>query len=233
MPQIEAFLPKQPLVASIGGSVLFPNGVNKDFVHSLVDFTREQQIRYRPIVGIVGGGLRARHARDEATQLGIIDSFSLDNIGIAMTHLNAELITALFKSRKLNVVHAFPSSNIDPNMIYIYGGTEPGHTTDYVAVKAAQTIGEKAVINISAGAGLHPVHNGSIETEKIIPEITWNDYLTMFSKEHQPGANTLFDKPASSLAKELSMKVVLVGPDFDNIRRMMKGDEFKGTVLHP
>jgi uridylate kinase len=51
--------------------------------------------------------------------------------------------------------------------------------------------------------------------------------------EYESGQKIPFDKPSVLLAQQNNLTVVLVGQDFENLKRAMCGEEFEGTIIHP
>ena len=51
------------------------------------------------------------------------------------------------------------------------------------------------------------------------------------SAEWKPGLNTPFDPIASKKAQENNFKVIVIGNDLDNFRRVLDDKEFIGSVI--
>lgn len=236
MPQL-AEMSKQPpetVVFSVGGSALHPTEhFNVAFVKELMCFTLKLTQEGKITILVTGGGSVARDAQADAKQLGVYHQATLDQIGVYITSLNALWLERVFEANGIHT-HTLHSGDILHNgIIYMRGGSEPGHTTDFVAVSHAIEANQKILFNISTTPGLHPIIEGKMNEDEVIHSITWDHYLKNFSVDHVPGINTPFDKPGSLLAKEHGMTVVLLGPDFDNISRLLAGEEFIGTIIHP
>lgn len=236
MPRLEALFdhPLNTVVASVGGSVFRPKRIDVEFTHKLLNFFLEHTGDNKHVVAVIGGGGIARDAIADARALGVTHQPSLDQIGILVTQGNALLLAKICEAQGM-LVHLYEFGDLQQNgVVYLRGGTRPGHTTDYVAVELAAEANQCILLNISSTKGLHPKKSdGSLDTEHIIEHITANDYLNMFPDDHTPGVNIPFDREAMKLAKEKNMTVILVGPDFDNINRLLRGEPFEGTVIHP
>lgn len=222
------------VTASVGGGVLHPHEqFNVPFVRNLMDFTLKLTQEGKIVILVTGGGSAARVAQRNAKELGVEHQPSLDQLGVYITTLNALWLERVFEASGIHTHTLHRGDVLHDGIVYIRGGSEPGHTTDYVAIQHAIEAGQTIVLNISTAPGLHPMKDHKLIEDKVIPEITWEEYIEQFSVDHAPGVNTPFDKPASLLAKEHGITVVLVGPDFDNINRLLRGEPFEGTVIHP
>ena len=74
--------------------------------------------------------------------------------------------------------------------------------------------------------------DGSLDSSKIIGEMSLADYLEKFAVEHRPGVNTPFDAKAAELAMENNITVILVGNDVENLKKLVVGEDFVGTILN-
>ncbi len=236
MPQLEALSehPLNTMVASVGGSVFRPDRIDVDFTKNLIAFFREQTGIDKHVVAVIGGGGVARNAIEDAQTLGVTHQPSLDRIGILVTQENAHLLAKIIEANGM-FVHLYEPGDLQRHdVVYLRGGTDPGHTTDYVAVQLAIEANQCVLINISSTRGLYARRpDGSLDPDALIDHITANDYLKMFPHGHSPGVNIPFDCEAIKLAIENNMMVILVGPNFDNMNQLLRGERFVGTIIHP
>lgn len=235
MPKIE--LDTRVIVASLGGGVLYSSpGTLSDFAkNDLPDWLYQQRIIKRSVVAVVGGG---PEAREEQNQLLIerehVSRDQLDEIGIKVTWKNAmQLFDMLQIDYDLPVKrHSFGIPPLQ-GVIYLRGGTIPGHTTDLVALEMGLDLGQPVVLNISKETGLHPVQDSQMQTSTIIETITWDDLAKMAPEHHVPGSNFLVDPVAIQFGKNHKMTMALLGPDSKNITSCVNGKTFTGTLVHP
>lgn len=236
MPQLKELAehPMDIITASIGGSVFRPDRINVDFTHDLLTFLEEQTKDGKTILAVIGGGGVARNAIEDARALGVTHKPSLDRIGILVTRENALILAKIIEAETQNVpVHLYEFGDLTRNgIVYLRGGTQPGHTTDYVAVQLASETNQCILLNISSTKGLYEKNeDGTLDPERVIEHISWDEYLAMFPGDHAPGINIPFDREAAKLAQVHSIMVILVGPDFDNINHLLRGDGFTGTII--
>ena len=236
MPQLKELAqhPMDTITASIGGAVFRPDRINVGFTRDLLGFLHEQTQNDKTILAVIGGGGVARNAIEDARALGVTHQPSLDRIGILVTKENALLLAKIIEAHSMQF-HLYDFGDIlHKGVIYLRGGTEPGQTTDRVAVEAAIETKQCILLNISSIKGLYNRDEaGKLDPNQIIEHISWDEYLAMFPDDHTPGINIPFDREAAKLAQTNNMMVVLMGPDFDNINRFLDGKEFIGTIVHP
>lgn len=222
------------IAASIGGSVLRPDRINVDFTRNLLTFLREQTQFDKTILAVIGGGGVARNAIEDARALGVTHQPSLDRIGILVTQENALLLAKIIEAHDIQV-HLYEFGDmLRSGVVYLRGGTQPGHTTDYVAAQMTTEADQCVLLNISSTKGLYGKNpDGTLDPEHVIEHISWDEYLAMFPGDHAPGINIPFDREAAKLAHVNNIMVVLMGPDFTNINNFLRGDTFTGTIIHP
>ena len=147
MPQLEDLEqhPMDTITASIGGAVFRPDRINVDFTRDLLMFLREQTQNGKTILAVIGGGGVARDTIDDARTLGVTHQPSLDRIGILITQANALLLAKIIEAEADSIpVHLYEFGDIlRKGVVYLRGGTQPGHTTDYVAVQIAAEAKQK------------------------------------------------------------------------------------------
>lgn len=252
------------LVASIGGSelvqpitpwVLFwqgirmlggeqPNvsGLNLAFVGGLIELCKELSKKDYSLVMITGGGARARQRVRDLRARGVENAEQLDHAAIAITQANAVALRSLFESNHLEARffhETFRGRNnkkAKKGLIYVDGGSTPGHTTDFVTVEAALRVGADVLVNIGRTPGLYPfTKEGKPDTSWIVPSLRIKDYLRMFPSdvEHTPAESLPFDRPGAKLADRSGVTVILVGGNLNNLRRLTAGEPFIGTILTP
>ena len=126
----------QTIVLSIGGSVLFPEKIDIYFFNKLIKLLEKLSKKYK-IYLIVGGGKTARKYIKIGRRLGLNEK-ELDEIGIKLTRINAELLTNLLNDSNQKIPHSTDEAKKMSNNIIIMGGTTPGHSTDMVAAELAK-----------------------------------------------------------------------------------------------
>lgn len=233
MPQLPECYTNDKLPISIGGGLVFPEGLqglNRDFFKPFADFVREQLSSGKTIISIIGGGGRTRALQADAGFLGITDNQDLDEIGIRVTRQNAANVLTFLEKLKINAQEYNFDPDLKPGVIYIRGGTEPGRTTDYAAVQAAAAVGSCVVFNIGAQPGIFEFTEDGFNPDRLLSHISFEEYLR-HAQCHHPGINIPFSREAAELARDQDITVVMLGPDMDNFRKCLAGEEFSGTII--
>ncbi len=206
---------------------------NEEYVIKICAFLKKRIDDNQTIIAIVGGGKPARRSMEIAKRAGLFDQYALDNLGIAVTIQNAIKLKDSLTKNNINVQYYAPSLDLQSGAVYVGYGDRPFHTTDYVAVVAAHNAGLDIMLNISVAGVIHPMIGGKPDETETLEELSWSDYIAKIAHQHEAGLSSPLDLPAAEYAKEYGMTVVFVGPDIDNIKRCLKGDEFIGTIVHP
>jgi uridylate kinase, putative len=232
------FKKEPPIIISVGGSLIVPNGgVDTKFLSLFNRFIRKYVAQGKRFFLVAGGGKIARHYRDGAKEVvgGITDE-DLDWLAIHATRLNAHLLRTIFQ----DIAHPRIIENYNKKLyrwkepVVIGAGWKPGWSTDYDAVILARDYGGKVVINLSNTYWVYDKDPKKFKDAKPIEKITWEEMEKIVGDKWTPGLSAPFDPIATQLAKNLKLTVITTnGKDFRNLERLMDGDNFKGTVIMP
>ena len=161
------------VVVALGGSLLRPEVEERhNWLQSLVEVIVASVESGSKVALVVGGGAPAREGIELAKPF-IEDVAHLDRIGIAATRLNATIVREALSEGGLAVSRKIPESTAEAALelencdVVVMGGTEPGHTTDAVAIRLAiQSDAEKCVIatNVSRVYSQDPRDNPEAES---------------------------------------------------------------------
>ena len=227
-------------VLSVGGSIIAPDKVNSVF---LADFLAKirSYLTANPedkLIFVCGGGAPARvyqqAYREVVTDASEQDAGAQDWIGIKATHINAELVKAIFGKLCLDRVVTNPTAEdvSFSGRILVAGGWKPGFSTDTDAVYLAKRFGAKLVINLSNISKVYTDDPRKNPDAKPIDSISWADFRAMVGDEWVPGKNAPFDPIASRLAQEAGIKVICAdGRNTENTLAILNGEAFEGTVI--
>src|SRR5213079_923110 len=156
-----------------------------------------------------GGGRVARYYIETGRSVGIRER-SLDEFGIAVTRLNARLLSAALggrANREPATSYAAASKLAKRYPIVVMGGTRPGHTTDRVAASLARFVGAHRIVNATSVDGVY-----SADPKK------------------DPGARLVFDPVAARVvARDRTPLSVVHGRDLRALRAALLGEPFHGT----
>ena len=227
-------------VLSVGGSIIAPDKVNSAFLSAFLAKIRTY-LESNPqdkLIFVCGGGAPARvyqqAYREVISDAQSQDANAQDWIGIKATHINAELVKAIFGNYCLDSVVTNPTAEdvSFSGRILVAGGWKPGFSTDTDAVYLAKRFGAKLVINLSNIAKVYTDDPRKNPDAKPIDSISWADFRAMVGDEWVPGKNAPFYPIASKLAQEAGIRVICAdGRNTDNTLAILNGETFEGTVI--
>ncbi|MDO8598738.1 MAG: UMP kinase [bacterium] len=250
------------LVLSLGGSLLIPKEQGRpdaDFIARFADLVIRERTRWRKIIIVCGGGAVARlyidAARNVLERLGKLPPSDEKRwidaqhwIGIHATRLNAQLVKVVFEMFRSLHPHAYRLVLKDPDRvpmqaltgrqrIVLAAGSNPGWSTDYVAVRLAEVFKAETVVNLTNVDRVYD-RDPTLDGARALEEVSWEEYFRLFPRtEFRPGDNTPFDPVAAGYAADRKMRViVLKGSNLHNLGKFLDGgpsfaDKFRGTVI--
>ena len=228
------------IVVAIGGSLLRPEVEEKHvWLNDLIMIIRERVAAGDRLGLVIGGGAPAREGISLAKPL-IDDDYHLDKIGIAATRLNATIIREAFTEAGISVSGIIPTSVneaiqlLEERPVVVMGGTEPGHTTDAVAIRLAIAVNaSKCIIATNVGK----VFN---EDPRKNPNAKSFDFLThdqlqqiVGPAEHKgAGKSSVVDPIAVSEATKANLELNIIdGRKIERIKNTILGSNFDGTKI--
>lgn len=223
------------VVVSIGGSVLVPDfdsGRVREYaavVEDLVDAGHE-------VAAVVGGGPTARDYIEAARRLGA-NEIELDQLGIAVTRLNARLLIAALDDRAVSVPatdHETARSALRRGEIAVMGGTEVGHTTDAVATALAEYVEADLLVYATSVDGVYDADPDADADATKFRRITAEDLVELVAEMGiEAGSNAPVDLLAAKLLQRSGLRaVVLEGADPAAVAAAVDGDH-GGTDIRP
>ena len=226
-------------VISLGGSIIAPDTPDTVFLEkfkSLIGEFLEKDEKQRFIL-VAGGGGPARTWQKAyrdlcANAAGYINE-EADWIGIMATRLNAQLIKALMGEWCVQETVTDPT-RVEPliGRVLVGAGWKPGFSSDYDAVLLAERFKAESVINLSNIAQVHTEDPKKNPNAKPIDSISWQDFFQLAGDEWEPGKNVPFDPVASRHAAKIGLKVICAaGKDLENLKKILTGEPFTGTVI--
>lgn len=230
----------EQIVVSIGGSIFVPGDEDGiDHIRALAKMIGECASDERKIAVTVGGGGTARRYIDWGRAIGC-DEFTLDEVGIAITRVNAFLFIMALQGYDVapcvmedipEAAHTLQSHH----EIIVMGGTHPGHTTDAVAAMIAEKLRASRVVNATAVPGVFDSDPKKNPKARMFERMNYSEMLDLLMKhEHEAGANLPFDALGLKILKRSNIRLRIVdGKDLKNLKVAILGDMFKGTEVGP
>ncbi len=204
----------------------------KDICSLLKEITDNHDKR---LILIIGGGAPSRVYQQALREItgGECSGYGLDLIGIRATHLNAQLVKESLGDYCIDPLVTDPSKEIEFNgKILVGAGWKPGFSTDNIAVLLAEKLGAGQIINLSNIVKVYSDDPKKNPDAVPLDYISWDDYISMVGDEWTPGKNSPFDPVATKKARELNLQVITAeGRDLDNVKAILTGNTFSGTVM--
>ncbi len=226
------------VVVALGGSLLRPEVEERhNWLQSMVEVIGASVVSGSKVALVVGGGAPAREGIELAKPF-IQDVYHLDRIGIAATRLNATIVREALSEGGLSVSMGIPESIAEAVLelgkcdVVVMGGTEPGHTTDAVAIRLAiQSGAEKCVIATNV-ARVYSQDPGQYPEAEPFDELTLRELQEIVGPpEHaEAGRSQVVDPVGVDEAAQHGLAIdVLDGRDTQVIKRSLEGSDFEGT----
>ncbi|SMD30900.1 uridylate kinase [Picrophilus oshimae DSM 9789] len=221
------------VVISLGGSIISMEKLNLEFME---EFSRMLgNIKGYDGFGIVvGGGKLARTYISDLRKYNVNDNI-LDEIGINATRINALAMTTFLD----DVNSKIPTTvNDAAEMMHDYryvvmGGTEPGHTTDTVAMLFAERINADVMINGTSVDGVYTEDPRKNRNAKKIDRMNYDDAIKLsIDSSIGAGSNVFMDITSLSIAKRSGIKIFVInGLKIDEYINILYNGTCNGTII--
>lgn len=223
-------------IISLGGSLIVPDEIDTKFLKGFKKVIEQNLKRGKKFVFITGGGRTSRRYSEAAKELGELNHWDLDWLGIHATRLNAHLMRTLFRKHARSRIITNPYNKEElkngKHKIIIAAGYKPGFSTDFDAVILAKFYGIKSIVNLSNIDFVYDKDPKKFRSAKPIKQISWKDFRKLVGNKWDPGLNMPFDPVASKLAQKMGLKVVIMqGKNIKNLEKYLSGQKFKGTII--
>lgn len=225
---------KAPVVVSVGGSLLVPDGIDAEFVKKFRDLVLRKVAEGHSFYIVAGGGKLARRYRDAALAVNpSASSEDLDWVGIKATRANAELLKAAFGVAAIpEVIRDTTKRPKQRSPIYLAGGVRPGNSSDFAAVMAAKAVKASRLVNLSNIDHVYTADPRTNPEAKRIERISWREFRKLIPSEWDPGLSSPFDPVAAQEAEAMKLEVaVMNGAKLEEFEKYLDGRPFAGTVI--
>ena len=226
------------VIFSLGGSLIVPpSGIDTRFIKQFREFVELQVKGGYHFAIVCGGGSICRSYQQAAREIlnDDINPVALDWIGIYTIRLNAELIHAVFSDiayPKVVVDLDAATPGVEGRPVLVCGAEEPGHSSDYDAVRLAEIYGIKTIINLSNTDRMYTADPKLNPAAEPLDSLTWDKLVEIIGTEWRPGMSAPFDPVAAQLAKKLDLTVITCdGRDLKNLGAILDDQPFIGTTI--
>jgi uridylate kinase len=221
------------VVVALGGSIVYPDQIDtkflKDFKKFVAGFTK-RGVRF---MLVVGGGNICRVYQNAAAKVSKLEDEDKDWLGIHVTRTNAHLVRTIFRDVAHPVVidQRHKLKKLD-HPVTVGGGWHPGWSTDYVATVLAHDFGAKEVVVAGSPAYVYDKDPRKYKNAKPLPQLTWKSYRKLIPSKWVPGAHAPVDPIAAKFGDQEKVKAIVInGKDLKNFEALLKGKDFKGTII--
>ena len=223
------------VVVSVGGSVLVPN-LDSGRIAAYTDVLERLDDEGHDLAVVVGGGPAARDYIAAGRELGA-NEIELDQVGIAVTRLNARLLIAALNDRAAPVPpedYETARAALRRGDIPVMGGTEPGHTTDAVSTALAEYTDADVLIYATSASGVYDADPNEHPDATKYAEMSAADLVSLISDlEMDAGSNAPVDLLAAKLLDRAGLRAAVVdGTDPETVAAAVAGDH-DGTDILP
>ncbi|MBN2518825.1 MAG: UMP kinase [Candidatus Altiarchaeota archaeon] len=222
------------IVFALGGSILVPDEPDLEFMRKFAGFVKELSKKHR-IAIVVGGGRAARRRISEARKKGA-NEVECDYIGIEASRENARMFAEILGEMANREI---PGDFLEAKAIWdkgkgiVMGGTEPGHSTDAVAVILAEYLNADLVLKTTDVDGIYdkdPQKSKNAKMFKTLPLDKLQDMVAHLSQD--AGKYELIDMVGVKILQRSGIKcIALNGRNLENIKKAIEGKGFVGTVI--
>ena len=223
------------VVVSIGGSVLIP-AIDSERVPGYASAIEELTEAGHDLGVVVGGGPTAREYIEAAREFGG-NEIELDNIGIAVTRLNARLLLSALDERATPTPpadHDAAREAFNRGDVPVMGGTVAGHTTDAVATALAEYVEADLLVYATSVPGVFDADPNEDDSARKYESLTPAELVDVVGDiEMSAGSKAPVDLLATKLLQRSGQRaVVLDGTEPRNVVRAVEGDH-DGTEIVP
>jgi uridylate kinase len=221
------------VVVSVGGSVLVPDP-DSNRVAAYAAVIEELVGAGHEVAAVVGGGGVAREYIGAARALGA-NEIELDQLGIAVTRLNARLLlAALDEELAASTVaeeYEAGAEALHRGDVAVMGGVVPAQTTDAVAAALAEYVGADLLVYATSVPGVFSADPNEEPDAERYDELTAAELVeTVASMEMTAGASAPVDLLATKVIQRAGLDTyVLDGADPERVHRAVVDGDFDGT----
>jgi uridylate kinase len=224
------------VVVSIGGSVLVPD-LDPERVREYAAVVESLDADGFTLGAVVGGGHTAREYIATGRTLGA-NEIELDQLGIAVTRLNARLLIAALDERAAPTPPETYESGreaIRRGDVPVLGGTVAGQTTDAVSAAFAEYVDADLLVYATSVPGVYDADPDADDDATQFERLTAGDLVALVADlEMDAGSNAPVDLLATKIIERSGVRTVVVdGTDPGSVERAIRTGDHGGTDVVP
>jgi len=221
-------------IIALGGSSFVREEIDTSLLLKLKKVIDSLIKKGHRFVIITGGGGPARRYVKAASVIGKPSDREKDLLAIKITALNAVLVQTLFGDRANPQLldQQFRVKNFHNYPVIIGHGQKPGRSTDAIAVQSALDFGVDRVIILGKPDHVYTADMTKAKNTKPIKKMTWKEYQRLIPAKWKPVLSSPVDPTAANLAKKKNISAIVAsGSDLANLKKIIEGKSFKGTLI--
>lgn len=226
----------ETIVMSVGGSLIVPDQIDTDFLSRLKTLIEQETANGRRFIIITGGGKTSRRYVDAANTISELNSDDMDWLGIHTTRLNGHLLRTIFRDLAHPVMITNPDDILDvpeEASLVIGAGYRPGSSSDLQAVRVAERVGAKKMINLSNIDYVYTDDPRTNPKAEKLEDITWEAFRKLIPEEWTANLSAPFDPIAAKRAEASNIEVAVInGQKIEELRNYINQESFIGTRIH-
>jgi uridylate kinase len=224
------------VAVSVGGSVfLGPEGPDAARTRAVANVLRETSRQSR-VLAVVGGGTTARRYIQAARELGENEA-ALDEIGIAVTRVNARMLLAALPEACPTVPASLDEAILATRSfpVVLMGGTHPGHTTDAVTAMLAERARAARLVVATNVDGVYDSDPRGNPNAKFLARLSARELvrLTIAAPQQAGSAGVVDPLAAKVIARARIPTFIVNGGKLEELAKALAGKPFHGTVVEP
>ncbi|MFQ6011641.1 MAG: UMP kinase [Nitrososphaerales archaeon] len=219
------------VVVKLSGSV-FSKG-NKELIGFATIFKTLLRKDIQTIV-VTGGGEVARRYISMAREMGR-DEASLDEMGIEISRLNADLLISALKEAAYPSVPKNLTETVgfaESGKVVVSGGLHPGQSTNATSALIAEKVGASLFVNGTDVDGVYAKDPRKSPRSKVIKQVKPKDLYTILQAEPMSaGTYELLDIISIKIIERSRIPTKIVLCSADKVRRAILGEKVGTSVI--
>jgi uridylate kinase len=224
------------ITISLGGSVLSrKEGYNIGYASEFCELVKRHKGE-KFLVCAGGGNLNRELLAAVAGKIG--NRAHLDELGIAVTRINALILKDLLCALGVDVNETIPTS-LDQlkemhkmHRVTVFGGLMEGITTDSDAVLGAELASSRTMINVGETPYVYD-RNPKEKGAKKLERLSYDELLSLArtGDRRAPRTNFIFDYVATLLAARSGIRLLFVGAEIKDLEAALAGRAHGGSTV--
>ncbi|WP_246984464.1 UMP kinase [Halorientalis marina] len=224
------------VVVSVGGSVLAPD-LDPERVRAYADVIESLADEGHQLGIVVGGGPTARDYITTARELGA-NEIQLDELGISVTRLNAQLLIAALGDRAAPTppeTYEEAGAAFHRGDIPVMGGVAAAQTTDAVSAAVAEYVNADLLVYATSVPGVFSADPNEDPDATRFDELSPAELVDVIADiEMDAGSNAPVDLLAAKIIGRAGLRaIVLDGTEPEAVARAVRADDHDGTEIRP